>query len=430
MVVESAVRSVLIVGACQAGVQVAASLRDYGYQGAITLVSAETHPPYQRPPLSKALLKGEISADALVLRSAEFYDDQGIELVLGERVISVTRAGEGGAGLGRTDAGRLIDFDRLALTVGSRPRRLVVPGADLDGVLYLRDIDDAVSLRGRLSRADRIVVVGGGFIGLEVAASARLMGKDVRVVLPAERLMARAVGETSAEIFRAEHEARGVDVRTQTSVTEVLGDHGGAVRGVRTSDGDELAADLVIVGIGADPRVELAEQFGLAVENGIIVDEHAVASDGFTVAAGDCANMPNPLSHGRGASRMRLESLNNATEQAKVAAASLIGEKTPYKTIPWFWSDQYDLKLQVAGVADGFDHVVVRGVVEDRRFSVLYYAGREVVAVECVNNPADFAIIRGAMLRGHTIPEQVAADPTFSLRGTAVPVEPELLETA
>jgi 3-phenylpropionate/trans-cinnamate dioxygenase ferredoxin reductase subunit len=242
--------------------------------------------------------------------------------------------------------------------------------------------------------------------------------------------MARAVGETSAEIFRAEHEARGVDVRTQTSVTEVLGDHGGAVRGVRTSDGDELAADLVIVGIGADPRVELAEQFGLAVENGIIVDEHAVASDGFTVAAGDCANMPNPLSHGRGASRMRLESLNNATEQAKVAAASLIGEKTPYKTIPWFWSDQYDLKLQVAGVADGFDHVVVRGVVEDRRFSVLYYAGREVVAVECVNNPADFAIIRGAMLRGHTIPEQVAADPTFSLRGTAVPVEPELLETA
>jgi 3-phenylpropionate/trans-cinnamate dioxygenase ferredoxin reductase subunit len=427
---DSEVRSVLIVGACQAGVHVAVSLREQGYQGSITMVSAEAHLPYNRPPLSKALLKGEIVADSLVLRSREFYEDQGIDLVLGERVLSLTRAGEEGAGLARTDAGRIIDFDRVALTVGSRPRRLAVPGADADGVLYLRDMDDAVTLRDRLAEASRIVVVGGGFIGLEVAASARLLGKHVTVVLPAQRLMARAVGEAAAEFFRTEHESHGVRIRTQLSVTEVISDSKGAVRGIRTSDGDVLAADLVIVGIGADPRVELAEEFGLAVDNGIKVDEHALASDGYTVAAGDCANMPNPLSHGRGAERMRLESLNNATEQAKVAAASLVGARTPYRTIPWFWSDQFDHKLQVAGVAAGFDHLVLRGAVEERRFSVLYYAGPELIAAECVNSPADFALIRGAMLRGHTIPEQVAADATISLRGSAVPLEPELLETA
>lgn len=427
---ESGARSVLIVGACQAGVQIAASLREYGYQGHITMVSDETHLPYQRPPLSKALLKGEVTADSLILRSPDFYEQQGIDLVLGERILSVTRTGDRGEGVARTDAGRLIDFDRVALTVGSSPRRLGVPGADAHGVLYLRNMDDAVTLGECLSQAKQVVVVGGGFIGLEVAASARLLGKEVSVVLPADRLMARAVGEVASDFFRGEHEARGVRVHTQTSVSEVLADCDGAVRGILTTRGAEIPADLVVVGIGADPRVGLAAQFGLTVDDGIVVDEYAVASDGYTVAAGDCANMPNPLSHGHGAERMRLESLNNATEQAKIAAASLTGKRTPYLTVPWFWSDQYDLKLQVAGVADGFDHVVLRGDVTERRFSVLYYAGAALIAAECVNSPADFTLIRGAMLRGHTIPERVAEDRAVSLRGAAVPLDIELLKSA
>lgn len=424
------VTSVLIVGACQAGVQIATSLRELGYTGTITMVSAESHQPYQRPPLSKALLKGDAEVDSLLLRSKEFYIEQNIELVLGERITSLHRTDANGHGIARTDTGRLVAFDRLALAVGSRPRRLRVPGADADGVLYLRDADDAFALKERLAHAERIVVVGGGFIGLEVAASARVFGKQVSVVLPSERLLARAVGKTTANFFRAEHERHGVEVKTGSTVKEITMDRRGRARSVITGSGDRIEADLVVVGIGADPRVELAEEFGLHVDNGIRVDAHSVASDGFTVAAGDCANMPNPLLHGYGAERLRLESVNNATEQAKVAAASIAGVPTPYRTIPWFWSDQFDLKLQVAGVADGYETVVVRGSTAARKFSVLYYVGDELIAAECVNSPADFTAIRGAMLRGNTIPPEVASDATVSLRGAAVPVRQVFLETA
>lgn len=421
--------SILIVGACQAGVQIASSLRDFGYEGVITMIGAETHPPYQRPPLSKALLKGEAGVEDLFLRSEEFYREQRIELVLGERVTSLER-GIGGTGIARTDAGRAVAFDRLALAVGSRARRLQVPGVESDGVLYLRDADDAFALKRRLVDARRIVVVGGGFIGLEVAASARTLGKEVAVVLPSERLLARAVGSVTGEFIRDEHVSRGVRIATGHAVTRVVADESGAVVGVITAAGEELGADLVIVGIGADPRVELGRQFGLVVEGGIQVDAHAVASDGHTVAAGDCTNMPNPLVHGHGAERLRLESVNNATEQAKVAAASLLQAPTPYRTIPWFWSDQYDVKLQVAGIPDGHDDVVIRGEVSGRKFSVLYYLRGELMAVECINNPAEFTQLRGALLRGLSLARDVAADTTISLRQALASPARELRESA
>lgn len=427
---EPEVSSILIIGACQAGVQIASSLRELGYAASITMVSAESHPPYQRPPLSKSLLKGETGIDSLLLRTAEFYEEQQIDLILGERVTSLVRTGSSGQGIAETDTGRRIAFDRLALAVGSRPRQLCVPGADADGVLYLRDAEDAFALKHRLQDAHNVVVVGGGFIGLEVAASARLLGKQVSVVLPSDRVLARAVGATTAEFFRKEHEARGVTVRTGDAVVEIITDPDGNATSVLTASGDRIDADLVVVGVGADPRVELAEEFGLQVNDGIRVDEHSVASDGYTVAAGDCANMPNPLAHGHGPERLRLESVNNATEQAKVAAASLVGAPTPYRTIPWFWSDQFDIKLQVAGVADGYDTVVSRGSVEDRKFSILYYVGDELIAAECINSPADFTAIRGAMLRGNTIVPERAIDAAVSLRGAATPVDRALVTTA
>lgn len=425
---EALSSSILIVGACQAGVQLASSLRERGHAGPITLVGAEHHLPYQRPPLSKALLTGDADVNTLVLRSADFYEQQQIALVLGDRVERLERTGDAGAGVATTATGRQIAFDRLALAVGSRARKLAIPEGDLDGIVYLRDADDALQLKKRLDAASNVVIVGGGFIGLEVAASARKLGKAVTVVLPNDRILARAVGREAAEFIAGEHRRRGVRILTRASVVQIHGDD--RVEDVELASGEHVSADLVIVGIGADPRIELAEQFGLDVDNGIVVDEHALASDGWTVAAGDCANMPNPLVHGVGSARLRLESVNNATEQAKIAAASLVGDLTPYRTIPWFWSDQFDLKLQVAGVIADHDHVVVRGDVSTGRFTVFYYYAGSLIAAECVNNPVEFMAVRGALLRGNTIPPEAAVDLDANLKQSAVPAVTVQLQSA
>ncbi|WP_236791016.1 FAD-dependent oxidoreductase [Amycolatopsis sp. GM8] len=398
----------LIVGASQAGVQVAVSLREGGDTGPITMIGAETHPPYQRPPLSKAFLAGTADLASLAFRTPAFYADRDITVLSGERVEQL-RLRPGSA---ITDRGRSLPFDRLALTVGARARRLAVPGADLDGVCYLRDLDDAVSLRERLASVGNVVVVGGGFIGLEAAAVARSLGKTVTVIEVADRLMARVVSPVVSECYRQAHLRRGTGIRLGVGVAGFAAEEG-LVRAVELSDGTRLPADLVLAGVGIEPRTELAAQLGLDCDGGIVVDEFARTSEPGVVAAGDCTVSPDPAT---GRRRVRLESVQHAIGQAKVAAASLLGRPESYRAVPWFWSDQYDLKLQIAGLGAGHDDHVVRGDPSSERFSVLYYRDGALVAVDAVNNAADYLAVRKALAQGVSIAPERALD-------TAVPLK-------
>jgi 3-phenylpropionate/trans-cinnamate dioxygenase ferredoxin reductase subunit len=401
----------LVVGASQAGLQVAASLRELGDTAPVTLVGAEVHPPYQRPPLSKEFLTGTSSREALDFRTPGFYADAAIDLVLGERVTSLTPPGDG-PGVAVTGSGRELPFDRLALTVGARPRRLTVPGADLDGISYLRDVDDAQQLQSRLAAATHVVVVGGGFIGLEAAAVARAQGKSVTVVEAADRLIARAVASVVSDFYLRAHERRGSTVLLSTCVDGFRGE-AGAVRAVLLADGRELPADLVVVGVGVVPRTELAEQLGLECDGGIVVDACARTSAPSVVAAGDCTVLPHPLT---GVGRVRLESVQSAVAQAGIAAASLLGLPVETRSVPWFWSYQRDLRLQIAGLSTGYDQYVVRGEPEDEKFSVLYYRQGELLAVDAVNNPIDYMVVRKALTAGASIPAEAAADASRSLK--------------
>ncbi|MFE7172331.1 NAD(P)/FAD-dependent oxidoreductase [Streptomyces sp. NPDC057616] len=408
----------LIVGASQAGLQLAVSLRQLGDEGPITLVGEEHHAPYQRPPLSKEFLSGAADADSLAFRAPSYYADAGIGLVSGERVTatSLSASGRPGSGVATTASGRSLPFDRLALTVGAGPRRLGVPGADLTGVCYLRDRDDASELRARLGSASRVVVVGGGFIGLEAAAVARALGKDVTVVEAAERLIARAVAPVVSGFYLHAHRRRGTRVLLSTGVTGFDG-VGGRVSAVRLSDGTALPADLVLVGVGVVPRTELAEQLGLECDGGIVVDSCARTSNPHIAAAGDCTVQPHPVT---GLGRVRLESVQNAVAQATSAAATLLGRPEPARAVPWFWSFQGDLKLQIAGLSTGYDEYVVRGEPSDERFSVLYYRGGELLAVDAVNSPADYMAVRRALGQGATVPPDGAGDPGTPLKTLVV----------
>ncbi|GAA3827354.1 NAD(P)/FAD-dependent oxidoreductase [Streptomyces chiangmaiensis] len=398
----------LIVGASQAGLQLAVSLRQLGDTEAITLVGEEIHPPYQRPPLSKEFLTGQTDLESLALRTPSYYADAGIDLVRGERVteVALSTSGRPGSGTAGTRSGRTFVFDRLALTVGAGPRQLAVPGADLDGIRYLRDRDDAADLRLRLASASRVVVVGGGFLGLEAAAVARGLGKDVTVVEAADRLISRAVAPVVSEFYRRAHLRRDTRVLLSTAVAGFDGD-GRRVIGVRLADGTELPTDLVLIGVGVLPRTELAERLGLECDRGIVVDGRARTSDPHVVAAGDCTVQPHPMT---GLGRVRLESVQNAVAQATVAAASLLGTPAPDRSVPWFWSYQGDLKLQIAGLSGGYDQHVVRGEPDSERFSVLYYRQDELLAIDAVNSPADYMAVRKALTHGATVPASVAGD--------------------
>lgn len=404
----------LIVGGSQAGLQLAVSLRQLGDTSPITLVGEETHPPYQRPPLSKEFLAGQAELDSLTFRAPAFYADSGIDLVCGERVseVGLSSSGPPGSGAAATANGRELPFDRLALTVGAGPRRLALPGADLDGICYLRDRSDAANLRARLTAASNVVVVGGGFIGLEVAAAARALGGSVTVVEVAERLMARAVGSVVSEFYRQAHLRRGIDVRLCSGVSGFDGGSG-RVTGVELADGTHVPADLVLVAVGVLPRTELAEQLGLVCDQGIVVDAHARTSDPSVVAAGDCTVQPHPMT---GQGMVRLESVQNAVAQAQVAAATLLGRLDEVRSVPWFWSFQGDLKLQIAGLATGYDNHVVRGEPDDERFSVLYYRHDRLLAIDAVNRPADYMAVRKALGQGASIAPDRAGDAAVPLK--------------
>jgi 3-phenylpropionate/trans-cinnamate dioxygenase ferredoxin reductase component len=413
---------VLIVGGGQAAMHLASSLRELGWQAAVTIVSEEPRAPYQRPPLSKAFLSGNADPATLEFRSAERYEDERITMLTGQRVTDVRAATPGRPGAAVTEGGGRLEFGHLALATGARPRLLAVPGSDLSGVCYLRDVAHALELRARLAAAERVLVVGGGFIGLEAAAAATAQGKDVTVVEAADRLIGRVVAPVISEFYAAAHRRRGVRILLGTAVSRFAGtgpaDAGGTVTGAHLSDGSFAPADLVVVGIGAEPRTELAEKLGLACAGGIVVDAYARTSDPAIVAAGDCAVTPHPAA--ADGTLVRFESYGHATDHAKVAAATLAGRPAPYDAVPWFWSDQGPLKLQIAGLAAGFDQTVLRGEPGQERFSVLYYAGGRLLAVHAVNSPRDYLAVRRALAAGQDIPPELAADVGQPLGGRPV----------
>lgn len=415
-----AATGLLIVGASQSGVQLAISLRALGFTEHITLLGDEDHRPYQRPALSKEFLQDKVGSESLIFRSSEYWDEHNVSVVKGEWIESIDTHDDG-SGTARAASGKAFGFRRLALTVGARARRMEVAGVDLAGVVYLRNADDALNLKAIAPDATDVVVVGGGFIGLEAASSLRAMGKRVTVLEYGPRLVGRAVGEETSAFFLEKHRERGLDVRLGARIARLVPGAGdaGAVAAVELEDGSRIDAQIVLIGIGVVPNTELAEQMGLDVDNGILVDANALASDGTTVAVGDVANMPNPVPGAPAGERIRLESVNNAIEHAKVAAYSLTGRREEYAGIPWFWSNQADLKLQIAGLSLGYDRTLVRRDDERGKFSVLYYRAGRVIAADCVNTPLDFMAVKNALAEGQNIPVDAAADPATALKTIA-----------
>ena len=369
----------VIVGASHASVQAIDTLRREGHKGPILLVGDERHLPYNRPPLSKKFLSGELERERLLLRSPQFYEQHSVETRLGVRVTAIDRSAQ----RLRLSDGAELTYDKLLLCVGSRPRMLEVPGYDLAGIHYLRTIADVDAIRADLPGARRLVVVGAGYIGLEAAASARHLGLDVTVVEMADRPMNRVVAPELSGFYTRRHEKEGVRIHCNTSVTAFLGD--GHVRAVACGD-QEFPADLVIVGVGILPDVSLAAAAGIRCENGVWVDENCQTSDPNVYAAGDCTNHPS-VRYGR---RVRLESVDNAVEQAKTAASNMCGRPARHAHVPWFWSDQYDVKLQIAGLSQGYDQAIVRGNPDTGSFALYYLASGELLAVDAVNSPRDF----------------------------------------
>lgn len=388
------VAGVVIVGAGQAGLQAAVELRAAGFGEPIHLVGAERALPYHRPPLSKAYLTGEKGPDALMMRAEAFYAEQAIAPVLDDPCIEIDRARRRVL----LRSGRSLPWSRLVLATGARARRLGGEGANLDGVLCLRTRDDADELKRRLEQAESIVVVGGGFIGLEAAASAAKLGKRVTVLEMQPRLMARAVGEPISSHFRDVHRHHGVDVRLGDGVARIVGEQG-RVAAVETTSGQHIACQIVLVGIGVVPNSELAAAANIETGDGILVDRQQRASDSDVFALGDCASFPHP----RGSGRLRLESVQNAVDQAKIVAAGIVGRDATYAAVPWFWSDQYDLKLQMVGLSTGHDTVVLRGTPQENRFSAFYFSDGSLIAIDSVNRPADHMRGRKLLTEGTTV---------------------------
>ncbi len=398
---------VVIVGAGHGGGALAAQLRNDGHAGPITLVGSERVHPYQRPPLSKAWLAGEVDEAALALRPAAFYAERGITLRLGETVAALELAGRRVL----LESGEAIGFDRLVLATGARARRLAVAGAELDGVVSLRDAADASRLRACLIPGGRIAIVGGGYIGLEVAASARKLGVEAVVIEREARLLARVACRTLSDFYELLHRAHGVRFHFSASLAAIEG-RAGRVTDVRLDDGTVLACDSVLIGVGAVPNDELARAAGIACANGVVVDEAGRTSAADVFAIGDVTWRPMPL-YGRMA---RLESVPNALEQGRQVSAAITGKPAPKPEVPWFWSDQYDVKLQIAGVAFEADRMVVRGDPRSERFAVFHLLGGRLVAVEAINAAAEFMAGRTMILAGKSPDPARLADPAVPMK--------------
>lgn len=398
-------KHLVIAGGGQAATQAAQSARQTGYDGRISLIAEETHLPYQRPPLSKAFLAGDLARDRLLLKPAAFYESREIELMLGTRVAAFDLSRKSVA----LSDGEKITYSELLLATGSVPQKLNLPGADLEGVHYLRSIDDVESIKHDLREGQRLLIVGAGYIGLEVAAVAIRMGLAVTVLEAESHAMSRTVCPAVAGFFADRHRQAGVDLRFNARLSEISGES--RVAAAITASGDRFECDLVIIAVGIRPRVELAESAGLAIDNGIAVDPLGQTSAPSVFAAGDCTSHLHPWV----GERIRLESVQNAIEQGKAAAAAICGKARPFDALPWFWSDQYDLKLQIAGLSLGYDTTVTRGSTDDNSFSVYYLREGQVIAVDSINDPRSFITARQRLGEKPRWPVERIADTSCDL---------------
>jgi 3-phenylpropionate/trans-cinnamate dioxygenase ferredoxin reductase subunit len=397
------------VGGGQAGVEAASALRALGYAESVFLISDEPEPPYQRPPLSKEYLLGKIDAARLPLRAESFYGRQRIELLLGQRVVDI------GVAMKRIKlaSGAVIPYDFAILATGSRNRILTINGAER--VVYLRTKCDSDAVRQRLAEVESVAVIGGGFIGLEIAAAARLFGKRVTVLEAAPRLMSRAVPPLISDFFRDLHRAEGVQILLGAAIAEIEHD------AIRLADGTRVPAQAVFAGIGVAPNSEQARAAGLSVGNGISVDGCLRTSDPNIFAIGDCAEFPNPFPEGGADARIRLESVQNAVDQAKFVARYIVGARTPgspepFREVPWFWTDQFDVRFQMAGLSAAHDQVVTRGAAESRKFSAFYFRRGRLIAADSVNRFGDHIAVRKLLRVAARLTPEQAADESFDLK--------------
>jgi 3-phenylpropionate/trans-cinnamate dioxygenase ferredoxin reductase subunit len=400
--------TIVVVGGGHAAAQVVDSLRHEHFAGRLVLVGEEPLLPYQRPPLSKKFLAGEMEADRLPIRHAAFYESIHCELLLGRPVETINT---GARELKLADGSRLA-YDKLVLAVGGHARPLPVPGADLAGVHVLRTMADVTAIRAQAAPGKRAVIVGAGYIGLECAATFRKLGLEVTVIEMMDRVMSRVVAPEMSRFYAGEHAAHGVTILTGKRVSALNGD--GHVTAVECSDGTRVPAELVLAGIGLVPNTELANAAGIRCEDGIAVDEHCCTSDPDVYAIGDCCSHPSPR-YGR---RIRLESVDNAFEQARTAAANICGRVLVHDKTPWFWSDQYELKLQIVGLCQGYDAVVIRGDPAERAFSCCYLRDGELIALDAVNHVKDFMAAR-KLVGEHAKPDPVRlADSAVAIKDT------------
>ncbi|MET4324068.1 FAD-dependent oxidoreductase [Bradyrhizobium sp. RT5a] len=397
---------VIIVGAGHAGFHVAGYLRQFGFKGRVCLINDETHPPYQRPPLSKAYINGSVGPDSLLFRPANFYDGESIELVQ-SRVVAIDRQHLKLL----LASGASLHYRHVVLATGARNRLVDLPNANLPDVRYLRILDESEALRSILPSRKRVVVLGAGFIGLEFATVARVKGLEVDVIELAPRVMARAVTAEVSDYFQARHREAGIRIHLGVRATSIEAD-GGKVTGVSLSDGRHLAADLVVVGIGVLPNIELAAEAGLPVASGVIVDEYLLTADPNISAIGDCALFASTRFGGS----LRLESVQNAMDQARCVAARLVGDRKPYDGQPWFWSDQGNSKLQIAGLITGYDQVVLRGDPARKAFSMFCYKAGKLVGIESVNRASDHMFGRRLLGMDRSLAPERAVDESFDLK--------------
>jgi 3-phenylpropionate/trans-cinnamate dioxygenase ferredoxin reductase component len=403
---------VVVIGAGHGGFQLAASLRQNGFDGAITLIGDEPQLPYQRPPLSKDYLSGKIGLDLLLMRPAAFFVEHRIELLSGVAVSEIDRAGKSVL----LADGKRLGYDHLVLATGARNRVPPLPGIELDGVCYLRNLAETDALQERLAGARHAVVIGAGFIGLEFAAIARGKGIPVHIVELIERVMGRVVCPETSAYFADAHRLTGVEFSFGARVQQ-LGGKAGRVSHVVLDDSRNLPADLVVISIGVVPNEELAAAAGLAVGNGIVVDEQLLTADPDISAIGDCASFPSRHSL---KNPVRLEAVQNAADHARCVASRLVGKPHVYEALPWFWSEQGALRLQIAGLTTGFQQVVLRGDYQAGEYSAFCYAGDQLLGIESINKPADHAFARRLLAAGRNVTQAQAADLSFDLRAAAM----------
>jgi len=397
---------IVIIGAGHAAGQLVATLRQKKFTGNITLLGDEAWYPYQRPPLSKKFLAGELPADRLYVKPQSFYDDRNIDVQLKTKVTSINPESR----IVHCDSGQSFNYDKLIIATGSRPRKIDLPGSDLPGVHYLRSIDDVNAIRASLTTNSQVAIIGAGYIGLEVAAVAAQLGHTVTVVEMADRVMSRVVSKEVSNFYQDVHRAHGVTLELSANIDRLTGTD--RVDGVALTSGKQVSTDIVIVGIGIVPNVELAEEAGLQVGNGIIVNDRCQTSDENIYAVGDCTWHPNAVL----GFDLRLESVHNALEQAKTAATNICGEDLVYAQVPWFWSDQFDLKLQIAGLSAGYDQTVIRGDIASSKFSCLYLAEGRLIAIDAINRPKDFIQAKVLIAAGGVVNPKLLGDINVELK--------------